>query len=81
MQEIVKEFDLEDVEDWEALAGWLSVNAKLIRENCATSNALGQCYRRELVKTYCYQRGGDPEGVKKGIKYVLDSEMRIKKQG
>ena len=81
VQEIVKDLYLEDVEDWETLAGWLSVNAKLIRENCATSTALGQCYRRELVKIYCHQRGGDLEGVKEDIRHVLESKMRIKKQG
>ena len=81
MQEIVKDLYLEDVEDWETLAGWLGVNANLIKENCATSTALGQCYRRELVKTYCDQRGSDPEGVKKDIRHVLESKMGIKKQG
>ena len=81
VQEIVKNLYFEDVEDWETLAGWLGVNAKLLRENCATSNALGQCYRRELVKTYCDMRGGYPERVKEDIRHVLESKMGIKKQG
>ena len=80
VQEIVNEFDLEN-RDWETLAGWLGVNAKLIRENCATSAALGQCCRRELVKTYCDQRGGDPGRVKEDIGYVLGGKMGTKKQG
>ena len=80
VQEIVKDLDLEN-RDWETLAGWLEVNAKLIRENCATSTALGQCYRRELVKTYCDQRGGDPERVKEDIREALKSGRRTKRQG
>ena len=80
MQEIVKEFDLES-RDWETLAAWLNVSPIPIKENCGTSTGMAQCCRRELVKTYCDQRGGDPERVKEDIRHVLESKMRIKKQG
>ena len=84
MQEIEKRFNLEEVEDWEALARWLGVSRadiNTIIENCDISNTKAQCYRRELVKTHCDQRGGDPERVKEDIRYVLESKMGTKKQG
>ena len=83
MPEIVKEFDLEN-RDWETLAAWLNVSSgdiNTIKQNCAMIIAIAQCYRRELVKTYCDQRGGDPERVKEDIRHVLESEMGTKKQG
>ena len=82
VQEIAE--GLKGVVDWEGLAGWLNVSSgdiNTIIENCDRSNTKAQCSRRELVKTYCDQRGGDPEGVKEDIRHVLESKMRIKKQG
>ena len=82
VQEIVKDLDLEDVEDWEALASWLSVSTQPIRENCIlTTTAVAQCHRRKVVDTYCDLIGGDAQRVKADIRHVLESEMRIKKQG
>lgn len=42
---------LEEVEDWEALAGWLDINSNMILQDCA-SPAIARCYRRKLVKIY-----------------------------
>ena len=82
MQEIAE--GLKDVVDWEGLAGWLNVSSGTIYtiiENCDRSNTKAQCCRRELVKTYCDQRGGDPERVKEEIRHALESKMRTNKQG
>ena len=76
MQEIAE--GLKAVVDWEGLAGWLNVSSgdiNTIIENCDRSNTRAQCCRRELVETYCYQRGGDPERVKEDIRHVLESKM------
>lgn len=82
VEEIVKDLDLEDVKDWEALAGWLNVSTQPIKENCiVTTTAVAQCHRRSLVATYCDLIGGDAERVKADIRHVLQIEMRIKKQG
>ena len=72
------------VTDWEGLASWLNVSTatiNTIKENCDRSNARAQCCRRELVKTYCYQIGGNTEKVKDNIRWVLEKEMGITKQG
>ena len=76
----MREFDLEN-RDWETLASWLSVSTIPIKENCGTSTGMAQCYRRELVKAICEMSGEDPERVKEDIRHVLESKMRIKKQG
>ena len=82
MQEIADA--LGKVTDWEGLASWLNVSTATlnsIKENCVSENTKAQCCRRELVKTYCYQSGGNPERVKEDIRYVLESKMGIKRQG
>ena len=77
VQEIAE--NLKGVEDWEGLAGWLNISSgdiNTIIENCDRPNTRAQCCRRELVRTYCYQRGGDPERVKEDIRRVLESEIK-----
>ena len=54
---------LEELEDWEALAGWLDIRMATINninKNCP-SFGRAQCQWRELVKTYCHgNAAGDP---------------------
>ena len=72
---------LEEVSHWEALADWLDINSDTIRENCAISLDLGQCYRRELVKTYCDRLpSGDAYLVVEHMANVLEIEMKKYRQ-
>ena len=72
---------LEKVSNWEALADWLDINSDTIRQNCATSLDPGQCYRRELVKTYCDRLpSGDPYLVAEHMASVLEIEMKKYRQ-
>ena len=78
MQQIARV--LEEVEDWEALAGWLDIRTTNIWQNCAYSPAVvAQCYRRKLVETYCSRlTSSDPYKVASGIAHKLENKMRIK---
>lgn len=70
---------LEEVEDWEALAGWLNIGTANIRQNCALTITVAQCCRRKLVKTYCDRlTSSDPYKAASGIAHELESKMRIK---
>ena len=70
---------LQDV-DWVELADFLDINSGAIEENCkssSTSSHLAQCYRRELVKSYCHkQTSGDPYKVAADIADILE-EMEM----
>ena len=71
---------LEEVEDWEGLAGRLSLETIPIKTNCATSTDQASCYRRLLVRTHCDSLpSGDPGKVAKTITLMLD-RMKKKKQ-
>ena len=70
---------LEEVEDWEALAGWLNIRTINIKQNCAHSITVAQCYRRKLVDTYCSRlTSSDPYKAASSIAHELESRMRIK---
>ena len=64
---------LEEVEDWEGLAGRLDINIITIRNNCGTSTDQARCYRRQLVRTYCDRLpSGDPNKVATDFALILD---------
>ena len=72
---------LEEVSNWKALADWLDINSDVIREKCVPSLDLGQCYRRELVKTHCDRLpSGDPYLVADCIANVLEIKMNKRRQ-
>ena len=71
---------LEEVEDWEGLAGRLNINIITIRNSCGTRTDQAHCYRRQLVMTYCDRLpSGDPNKVVTDIALILD-EMGKKRQ-
>ena len=74
---------LEEVEDWEALAGWLDIRIATINninKNCPSFDR-AQCQWRQLVRTYCDLDGaGDPYKTAADIAIVLDSKMDKKSQ-
>ena len=72
---------LEEVQDWEGLAGRLNIEINSIKTNCGTSTDQARCYRRQLVRTYCDRvPSGDPRQVATEIAFVLDVKMKKKKQ-
>ena len=72
---------LEEVQDWEGLAGRLDIETSSIKTNCGTSTDQARCYRRWLVRTYCDRlSSGDPRQVATEISLVLDVKMKKKKQ-
>ena len=73
---------LEEVSDWKSLADWLGINSDTITTNCVPSLInLGQCYRRELVKTYCDRLpSGDSYAVAKHMASVLETHMKKRRQ-
>ena len=72
---------LEEVSSWEVMAAWLNINSASIKTNCASSHDLGQCYRRELVKTHCDRLpSGDPYLAVEGMADVLEIKMRKRRQ-
>ena len=72
---------LEEVQDWEGLAGGLDIETSSIKTNCGTSTDRARCYRRWLVRTYCDRMSsGDPRQVATEISFVLDVKMKKKKQ-
>ena len=67
--------------NWEVLAAWLEINSAAIKTNCAPSHDLGQCYRRELVKTHCDRLpSGDPYLAVEGMADVLEIKMKKRRQ-
>ena len=72
---------LEDVKNWETLAGLLNINSHIIKTNCAPSTELAQCYRRMLVETYCDQQSSDdPRVVAIKLADKLEEDMALKRQ-
>ena len=73
---------LEDVRNWETLAGLLNINSHIIKTNCAPStDEWAQCYRRKLVETYCEQQSsGDPRVVAIKLADKLEEDMGLKRQ-
>ena len=70
---------LEEVENWEALAGWLNIRTTNIKQNCALTITVAQCYRRKLVETYCSRlTSSDPYKAASSIAHELESKMRIR---
>ena len=70
-----------EVSDWEVMAAWLNINGAAIRTNCVPSLDLDQCYRRELVKTYCDRLpSGDPYLAMEGMADVLEIKMERERQ-
>ena len=68
---------LQEVRDWEGLAGRLNLETIPIKTNCATSTDQASCYRRQLVRTHCDSLpSGDPRKAAKTIALMLD---RMKK--
>ena len=63
---------LSDVEDWQGLANWLNIRSDNIKEDCAQSNSLMMCHRRELVHRYCNKHLFDPNKVAEGIAKKLE---------
>ena len=57
----------------------MNINSDLIRENCATSPALAECYRRDLVRSYCGESGHGPQQVAEDIANILEKDMKNKK--
>ena len=74
---------LEEMEDWEPLAGWLNIRRSTvnnINNNCPSFQR-AQCQWRELVKTYCDMNAdGDPYKTAADIAVILDSKMYKRKQ-
>ena len=71
---------LQEVKDWEGLAGRLNLETIPIKTNCATSTDQASCYRRLLVRAHCDSLpSGDPGKVAKDIALMLD-RMKKKKQ-
>ena len=71
---------LQEVKDWEGLAGRLNLETIPIKTNCATSTDQASCYRRLLVRAHCDSLpSGDPGKVAKAIALMLD-RMKKKKQ-
>ena len=64
---------LEEVADWEGLAGQLNINTINIKHDCVAP-ALAQCYRREVVKAYCNRFDDDPYQVASDIADALDRQ-------
>lgn len=64
---------LENVRDWEGLAGMLHIDSETIKENCVRSLLWAQCYRRELVRTYCHRH---PYTFGEDIAGVLEYDMK-----
>ena len=73
---------LEEVVEWETLAGWLNINSHIIKSNCAYStDEWAQCYRRKLVETYCKQQSSDdPRVVAIKLADKLEEDMGLKRQ-
>ena len=73
---------LEELEDWEALAGWLNIRRSAvnnINRNCASFQR-AQCQWRELVKTYCdMNTDDDPYKTVADIADLLDNKMGKKR--
>ena len=71
---------LEEVTNWEELAGRLNFDTTHMRTNCATSTEQTRCYRRQLVRTYCdLLSSGDPRQVVTTFATILD-QMKKKRQ-
>ena len=71
---------LQEVRDWEELAGRLSLDTIPIKTNCATSTDQASCYRRQIVRAHCDSLpSGDPRKVAKTIALMLD-RMKKKRQ-
>lgn len=69
---------MEDVENWDTLAGWLRISDATIVDACTSSSTVSQCYRRKLVETYCHMlSSGDARKVVSDIADVLESEMEM----
>ena len=71
---------LQEVKDWEGLAGRLSLETIPIKTNCATSTDQASCYRRELVRAHCDSLpSGDPRKAAKTFALMLD-RMKVSRQ-
>ena len=71
---------LEEVEDWEGLAGRLNFDTIPIKTNCDTTIWQARCYRRRLVRTYCdLLLSGDPRKAVTKFATILD-QMKKKRQ-
>ena len=68
-----------DVYDFDGLAGWMNIKFGPIRENCASSTALFECYRRSLVRSYCDESGHGPQQVAEDIAAILEKDMKKKR--
>lgn len=72
------------MDDWEKLANGLNMSRAAInsiKEYCITTTTVAECYRRELVETYCDTlSSGDPHRVASDITLVLENEMGKEKQ-
>ena len=70
---------LGDINNVEGLAGWMNIKFGSIRENCASSMALAECYRRSLVRSYCDESGHGPQQVAENIAAILEKDMKNKR--
>ena len=72
--------ELKSLSDWEELSGWLVESTVFIKENClATTTAVAECCRRELVRTYCDMSSVSPQQVAENMADVLDNKMKNKR--
>lgn len=70
---------LEEVQDWEGLAGRLNLDTISIRTYCDTTIWQAQCYRRQLVRAHCDSLPhGDPRKVAKSIALMLDRMKKMR---
>ena len=82
MQDIIE--ILQELEDWQELAGWMGIKAAditNIKKNCQSSVVHAQCQWRNLVKRYCYMNAADnPYKAAADIADILESKMGKKNQ-
>ena len=67
---------IEDVVNWEKLAGLLNIDSDKVQEDCKMEPS---CYRRKLVKKYHDQTDKSPQQVAEDVARVLEDEMENKK--
>ena len=71
--------ELGEIDNVEGLAGWMNIKFGLIKENCGSSTAPAECYRRSLVRGYCGKSGHGPQQVAEDIAAILEKDMKNKR--
>ena len=71
--------ELEALDNPAGLAGWMDINFSRIKQNCASSLALAECYRGSLVRSYCDKTGLSSQQVAAEIANILERDMNNKR--